>query len=180
MIHSARPAVSLVVNIAFCCFVFIRFEKCGRTDIRTDGQHVRKQWSLPAEWIKKTVIGNFWIFGTFASISGILSDFLIRKIDLKKKILENKKKTCWLFHPKLLGIRAEGQMRAIFGHSNRTIKSLLLGDFSNAFFVQSCQTFNMALAITAFELVVLFNFFIKPFLPIILMLTRSVLYWILI
>ena len=54
MIHSARPTVSPVVNIVFSlCFVLLDFEKWGLTDgltdRRTDGQHVRKQLSLPAE-----------------------------------------------------------------------------------------------------------------------------------
>ena len=44
MIHSARPTVSLAANIVFCCFVLLDL-KSG--DGRTDGQHVRKQWSLP-------------------------------------------------------------------------------------------------------------------------------------
>ena len=44
MIHSARPTV---VNIVFVWsfFWFVRFWEVG------DGQHVQKQWSLPAEWI---------------------------------------------------------------------------------------------------------------------------------
>ena len=32
----------------FLLFCFSRFEKWGRANGRTDGQHVRKQWSLPA------------------------------------------------------------------------------------------------------------------------------------
>ena len=40
MIHSARPIVSPVANIVFCCFVFLDLK-------RTYGQHVRKQLSLP-------------------------------------------------------------------------------------------------------------------------------------
>ena len=40
MIHSARPMVTPVTNIVFCCFVFL-YLKCG--DGWTDGQHVRKQ-----------------------------------------------------------------------------------------------------------------------------------------
>ena len=52
MIHSARPIVSPVVNIVFAwnLFCFARFWKVG-TDVWTEGQHVRKQWSLPAERI---------------------------------------------------------------------------------------------------------------------------------
>ena len=46
MIHSTRPKVSPDwANIVFCCFVCLDL-KSG--DGRTDGQHVRKQWSLPA------------------------------------------------------------------------------------------------------------------------------------
>ena len=45
MIHSARPIVTPVANIVFCCFVLLDL-KSG--DGRTDGQHVRKQLSLPA------------------------------------------------------------------------------------------------------------------------------------
>ena len=45
MIHSARPIVTPVVNIVFCCFVFLDL-KGG--DVRTYGQHVRKQLFLPA------------------------------------------------------------------------------------------------------------------------------------
>ena len=45
MIHSARPIVTPVANIVFCCYVFLDL-KSG--DGRTDGQHVRKEWSLPA------------------------------------------------------------------------------------------------------------------------------------
>ena len=47
MIHSARPTVSPVANIVFAwnLFCFAKFWKVG-TDERTDGQHVRKQWSL--------------------------------------------------------------------------------------------------------------------------------------
>ena len=40
MIHSARPTVTPVTNIAYCCFVFLDL-KSG--DVRMDGQHVRKQ-----------------------------------------------------------------------------------------------------------------------------------------
>ena len=47
MIHLARPTVSPVVNIVFA-WNLLRFEKWGRTDGRTDGRHVQKQWSLPA------------------------------------------------------------------------------------------------------------------------------------
>ena len=45
MIQSDRPIVTPVTNIVFCCFVFPDL-KSG--DGRTDGKHVRKQWSLPA------------------------------------------------------------------------------------------------------------------------------------
>ena len=45
MIHSARPIVTPVVNIVFCCFVFL-YLKSG--DGCTDGQLVQKQLSLPA------------------------------------------------------------------------------------------------------------------------------------
>ena len=45
VIHSARPTVSPLVNVVFAWNLlwFARFWK-----VRTDGQHVRKQWSLPA------------------------------------------------------------------------------------------------------------------------------------
>ena len=45
MIHWARPIVTPLANIVFCCFVFQDFKN---GDGRTDGQHVRKQRSLPA------------------------------------------------------------------------------------------------------------------------------------
>ena len=45
MIHPARPIVTPEANIAFCCFVF---QDLKSGDGRTDGQHVRKQLSLPA------------------------------------------------------------------------------------------------------------------------------------
>ena len=69
MIHLARPTVSLVVNLSLdICFVLKSGE--GRTDGRgrTNGQHVQKQWSLPAEWINlqsliyKSFIENFLSF----------------------------------------------------------------------------------------------------------------------
>ena len=44
MIHSARPIFTPVANIVFC-FVFLDLKS---VDGRTDGQLVRKQWSLPA------------------------------------------------------------------------------------------------------------------------------------
>ena len=47
MIHSARPTVSPVANIVFALHLFC-FEEWGRTDRRTNGRHVQKQWSLPA------------------------------------------------------------------------------------------------------------------------------------
>ena len=43
MIHSARPIVSSVLNIAFAWNLF-----CFEKRRRTDGQHLRKQLSLPA------------------------------------------------------------------------------------------------------------------------------------
>ena len=48
MIHSAKPTVSPVANIVFCLFCLLDFKKWGRTDGRTNGRHVQKQWSLPA------------------------------------------------------------------------------------------------------------------------------------
>ena len=57
MIHSARPIVTPVANIVFCCFVDL---KSG--DGRTDGQHVRKQWSLPAvtlSWPSGSICGRY-------------------------------------------------------------------------------------------------------------------------
>ena len=47
MIHLSIPTVSPVVNIAFAWHLFC-FEKWGRMDGCTDGQHVQKQWSLLA------------------------------------------------------------------------------------------------------------------------------------
>ena len=38
MIHSARPIVTQVANIVFCCFVFLDLKS---EDGRMDGQHVR-------------------------------------------------------------------------------------------------------------------------------------------
>ena len=43
MIHSARPIVTPVANIVFCCFSFAKFEKCAKTMIRDFGL---------SEWIK--------------------------------------------------------------------------------------------------------------------------------
>ena len=40
MIHSARPIVTPVANIVFCCFVFLDLKN---GNWRTDGQHVGKQ-----------------------------------------------------------------------------------------------------------------------------------------
>ena len=51
MIHSARPIVTPVANIVFCCFVFLDLKSADgrmRTYVRTYGQYVRKQLSLPA------------------------------------------------------------------------------------------------------------------------------------
>ena len=45
VIHSARPTVPTSSEHCFLCFVLLDL-KSG--DGRTDGQHVRKQWSLPA------------------------------------------------------------------------------------------------------------------------------------
>ena len=45
MIPSARPTASPVATIIFCCFVWLDLKSW---DGRTDEQHVRKQWSLPA------------------------------------------------------------------------------------------------------------------------------------
>ena len=47
MSHSSRPTDSPVANIVFTLFCFARFWKVG-TDGRKNGQHVQKQWSLPA------------------------------------------------------------------------------------------------------------------------------------
>ena len=59
MIHSARPIVTPVANIVFCCFVLLDL-KTG--DGRTDEQHVRKQLSLPAValgWPSGSIIRDF-------------------------------------------------------------------------------------------------------------------------
>ena len=50
MIHSAKPTVSLVVNIALAwnLFRFAKFWKVGTDDVCMYGQHVQKQWSLSA------------------------------------------------------------------------------------------------------------------------------------
>ena len=49
MIHSARPTISLVVNIVSSWNLFWFFlEKLGRTYGQTDEQHVWQQWSLSA------------------------------------------------------------------------------------------------------------------------------------
>ena len=60
MIHLARPTISLVVNIVFAwyLFCFARFWKVG-----TDGQHVRKQWSLSAVTVGRpsgSIEGEWW------------------------------------------------------------------------------------------------------------------------
>ena len=67
MIHSARPAVSPVANIAFALFCFARFWKVGM-DGHSDGRHVQKQWSITgrdcgsAEWIKRKYFLKLAIF----------------------------------------------------------------------------------------------------------------------
>ena len=49
MIHSARPKVTPVANIAFCRYVFLDLRSArARAYVQTDGQYVRKQLSIPA------------------------------------------------------------------------------------------------------------------------------------
>ena len=55
MIHLTRPAVSPVANIVFALFCFARFWKVG-----TDGQHMRKQLSLPAVTVGRPSGSIFW------------------------------------------------------------------------------------------------------------------------
>ena len=58
MIHSARPTVSPVANIVFCCFVFLDLKRgdgrtiCAKTMIPTG-----RDFGL-AEWIKKEDLQN--------------------------------------------------------------------------------------------------------------------------
>ena len=59
MIHSARPIVTPVANIVFCCFVFLDL-KSGDGRGRTDGRTTCAKTMIPtghdfglAEWIKK-------------------------------------------------------------------------------------------------------------------------------
>ena len=77
MIHSARLIVTPVANIVFCCFVLLDLKN---GDGWTDGQHVRKQRSLPA-----VTLG--WPSGskTFMGIGG-------RWEELSKKIQLNREK----------------------------------------------------------------------------------------
>ena len=47
MIHSARPIVTPVANIVFCCFVS-KFEKWGRTDNMCENNYPLGQIHSPA------------------------------------------------------------------------------------------------------------------------------------
>ena len=51
MIHSARPTVSPVANIVFCCFVLLDFEKWGRTTCAKTMIPTDRDCGS-AEWIK--------------------------------------------------------------------------------------------------------------------------------
>ena len=44
MIHSARPIVTPVAIIVFCCFVFPDFEKCAKTMIPTGRDFGLAEW----------------------------------------------------------------------------------------------------------------------------------------
>ena len=59
MIHAARPLVTPVANIVFCCFVFLDL-KSGDVHGRTDGRTTCAKTIIPtgldfglAEWIKR-------------------------------------------------------------------------------------------------------------------------------
>ena len=55
MIHSARPIVTSVANIVFCCFVFLDLKRGGRTDNVCENKTMiptSRDFGL-AEWIKK-------------------------------------------------------------------------------------------------------------------------------
>ena len=58
MIHSARPKVTPVANIVFCCVLLDLKSGEGRTDIRTNGRTTCAKTMIPtgrdcglAEWI---------------------------------------------------------------------------------------------------------------------------------
>ena len=83
MIHSARPTVSSVATIVFCCFVFLDLKSGDR---RTYGQHVRKQWSLRdcrlAEWMNSEEFSYFVMiidFLQYSLYSTLKALYLLRK-----------------------------------------------------------------------------------------------------
>ena len=88
MIHSARPLVTPVANIVFCCFVFLDM-KSG--DVCPYGQHVRKQWSLPS-----VTLG--WPSGSknnFPTWNIHLSFNIVTLLRGKKKYFQKNKANLW-------------------------------------------------------------------------------------
>ena len=97
MIHSARSTVS-PVSWALCCFD--RFWKVG-TDGRTDGQHVQKQWSLPAVTMGRPV----------GSIETYLSSIFVLGIKPRYQLFE------------LLNVRIEPLLLTFIWHCSCTCVS---------------------------------------------------------
>ena len=64
MIHSARPTVSPVATIVFCCFVLLDLKSTGRTDVRTDNMCGNSDHYRTCLWVgrvdQKTISRRFF------------------------------------------------------------------------------------------------------------------------
>ena len=100
MIRLARPTVSPVVNIVFAwnLFSFARFWK-----VEVDGQHVRKQWSLPAVTVGRPSgsicpLFSFICESTYRSDNLRVLETTYKKEKNRVSTNKNERNFCWHFH----------------------------------------------------------------------------------